>query len=322
MASCIRTKILVAVDGSEHALEAIRYVSGMGVPRQFDVVLFHVQTKVPESFWDLEKEPAFRYNIVGIKAWEEQQQKMIDAFMAQAVQLLLEAGASRECVIVKIQERKMGIARDILAESSKGYDAVVVGREGLSELKDLILGSVANKLVERLVDVPVWLVGGKLQRGKILIPLDSSEGAMRSVQYVADMLQSSPGFEVTLFHVVRGIDVFLQGAGKSFLPDDDRDWGEQARKELEATSKEMEPVFEEARKRLNRAGIRCEPENCKIVRGVASRAGAIVEEARRGGYDTIVVGRRGLSKVQEFFMGRVSNKVIQLARDKTIWVVS
>jgi len=321
MANSIRTKILVAVDGSEQALEAVRYVSKTLAPQQLEVVLFHVMTKVPESFWDLDKDLAYRYNIANIKAWEDQQQKVIDEFMAQARQILLEAGVAQEAVIIDIHERQAGIARDILAESLKGYNAVVLGRKGLSELKDLVIGSTANKLVERLVDVPVWVVGGKSQRGKILLPVDASDGAMRAVQYVADMLEGSSGVEVALFHVVRGFDIFQQVLGRSFVPGHERDWVEQAEKELEAAGKEMEPVFEKALNRLAKASIRCDREHCKVVRGVASRAGAIVEEAERGGYDTIVVGRRGISKVQEFFMGRVSNKVIQLAKDKTIWVV-
>lgn len=322
MVSSDRKKILIAVDGSEQALEAVRYVSRTLPLQRFDVALFHVLTKVPESFWDLGKEPAFRYNIANIKAWEDQQQEMINQFIAQATQILLEAGASRDAVTIDIQERRDGVARDILAESYNGYDAVVVGRKGLSELKDLVIGSTANKLVERLVDVPVWLVGGKSQRGRILLPMDASEGAMRSVQYVADVMQGSTDIEVTLFHVVRGFDIFQQVLGKSFVPGHERDWVEQAEKESESAGKEMEPVFEEARNRLNRADIRCGHEDCKVVQGGSSRAGAIMEEAEQGSYDTIVVGRRGISKVQEFFMGRVSNKLIQLARNKTIWVVS
>jgi len=34
------------------------------------------------------------------------------------------------------------------------------------------------------------------------------------------------------------------------------------------------------------------------------------------------VGRRGLSRIQEFYMGRVGNKVMQMAREMAIWVVS
>jgi hypothetical protein len=36
----------------------------------------------------------------------------------------------------------------------------------------------------------------------------------------------------------------------------------------------------------------------------------------------IVVGRRGLSRVEEFFMGRVSDKVLQLAKEMAVWVVT
>lgn len=317
-----KKKILVAVDGSEQALEAVRYVSKTVSPNEAELVLFHVLTKIPESFWDMEEEPASRYNVSSIRVWEEQQQKMIAEFMAQATQLLLEAGFPASAIKADIHERKEGIARDIISESLNGYDAVVVGRRGLSELKDLLIGSTANKLVEKLVDVPVWLVGGKVQRGKVLLPIDSSQGAMRAVRYVSDIFKGNSGIEVELLHVIRGFDIFQQVLGKSFMPSPEKDWADQAKKELEAAGSEMEPVFDEAVSRFRDAGIQMSPESCKMVRGAASRAGAIVEEAQRGGFDTIVMGRRGISKVQEFFMGRVSNKVIQLARDKTVWVVN
>ncbi|MHC4842819.1 MAG: hypothetical protein ACYTEE_03370 [Planctomycetota bacterium] len=34
------------------------------------------------------------------------------------------------------------------------------------------------------------------------------------------------------------------------------------------------------------------------------------------------MGRRGLSRVEDFFMGRVSKKVLQLAKWTAVWVVS
>ena len=74
--------------------------------------------------------------------------------------------------------------------------------------------------------------------------------------------------------------------------------------------------------RENPCGFKDDDISTKTVTGALSRAGAIVHEAKQGGYGTIVVGRRGLSKVQEFFMGRVCNKVIQLAKEHTVWVVS
>jgi nucleotide-binding universal stress UspA family protein len=84
----------------------------------------------------------------------------------------------------------------------------------------------------------------------------------------------------------------------------------------------MQEVLTEALGKLEKIGFSRDRVTTKIVTGVASRAKAIVEEAKAGGYGTIVVGRRGLSRVEEFFMGRVSNKVIQLAKEMAVWVVS
>jgi nucleotide-binding universal stress UspA family protein len=84
----------------------------------------------------------------------------------------------------------------------------------------------------------------------------------------------------------------------------------------------MKGVFQEAMHRFEKAGLNPDRVNTRIVTGSASRAKAIVVEAKNGGYGTIAVGRRGLSRVGEFFMGRVSNKVMQLAKEMAVWVVS
>lgn len=322
MANGDRKRILVAVDGSDQALEAVRYV-GLSVPKdQVEVVVYHVMTKIPESFWDLEKEPVFQYKIANIGAWESQQEQMIQSFMVKSRAVLTEMGIPDGAVTTRVEDRKAGIARDILVESHKGYSAVVVGRTGLSQLKDLVMGSVANKLIGKLVHVPVWVVSGNRHTPRMLLTVDASEEAMQTVDYVGSMVGATGPFEITLFHAIRGMDVFLQGFGDSYLLTHDRDWVQRVDRELEHAEQEILSGFEEARKRLAKAGVPAERVSQKVVKGVASRAGAIADEAEGGGYDTIVVGRRGLSKIQEFFMGRVSSKVIQLARSQTIWVVS
>jgi nucleotide-binding universal stress UspA family protein len=53
-----------------------------------------------------------------------------------------------------------------------------------------------------------------------------------------------------------------------------------------------------------------------------SIATAIVTAATKGGYDTIVVGRRGLTGTGEFQMGRVSRKILHFAYRNTLWIAS
>ena len=63
-----RRKILVAVDGSQHSLQAVRYVSGCFPPGDTEVHLFTVLNKVPQLFYDLGKEPPFQKSIIEIRA--------------------------------------------------------------------------------------------------------------------------------------------------------------------------------------------------------------------------------------------------------------
>ena len=293
-----RIRILLAVDGSNQAFEAARYVSQLFAPNRIDVVLFHVTPKIPESFWDIEEDPESMLEEAAPSASEHQQEKEIQELMQKARQLFLDRGVPEEAVIVKIQERQIGIARDIISESERGYQAVVLGRWGMSLLKDFLWGSIADKLLGRLTHVPLCVVGGTPHVGKILVGLDASEGAMRAVDYVGTMV--SEYLQVTLYHAVRALDEEI----------------------FHKAEESMESVFEEATGRLEKAGFGRNQVTTRMATGVLSRAGAIIEEALKGRYGTIVVGRRGLSSVEEFSMGRVSNKIIHMAKELAVWVVS
>src|SRR5208283_5219670 len=114
----MRDRILVTNDGSIHSLQTVRYVSSILDPNQFEVVLFHVVTKVPESFIDIEQKiPEYLYRLVSVEAWEKQQQKAIRESMGKAEAILKDAGFPNEAITLRIEDRKIGIARDIADES-------------------------------------------------------------------------------------------------------------------------------------------------------------------------------------------------------------
>ncbi len=291
--------MLLALDGSEYALETVKYISKIPAFQKMRVVLLNVMSKIPEYYWDLEREPQFNRRITDIRAWESQLGKNLKEYMGKARENLFDAGFPQDAVYTKIQERQAGIARDIVKEAKDGYYAIAVGRKGLSKLKDLILGSMVIKLLEKLTFVPLFVVGINPQPGKVLLALDTSEGAMRAVDYLGSTLGESD-FEVSIIHVIRG---------------EKRAW-------IEDREAEIEPVFNMAKSHLMSCGFDSDQITTKTITGVQSRANAIVKEAKDGDYGTIVVGRRGLSKVRDFFMGRVSNKVIQLAEREAVCVVS
>ncbi len=306
-------KVLVSIDGSDQSLAAVRYIGGVLKPEKTKIVLFHVDPAVPESFWDLEKSPEFRSRLAPVRAWAAQQKKSIEDSMTKAAKTLSNWGFPSDAVSVKIQTRKNGIARDILHEVDTGkYKMVVVGRTGISKFKDLVLGSVANKLIGNLIDIPLVVVGGKPNPNKFIIAFDSSKASMRSVSSVGAMLNNVES-EIMICHVIRSIGI--EKLTLSEVPFPEFDW-------TETCVKKMEPAIEEAKRKLVSAGLDSANIYGKILTDKPSRAGGIIAEAKAGGFGTIVVGRRGLSAVEEFFIGRVSRKVLHMAKKMAVWVVN
>ncbi len=296
-------RLLLAVDGSERALQTVWYAGEEDAFKGMKIVLFHVFNSIPDAYYDLEKEPKSVKVVTHVRSWEAQQKKKIRKYMDDARQMLLDAGHAEAAVEVKIQNRKKGVARDIIIEAQKGYDAVLIRRRGATALKNIIVGSVTNKLLEKLSFIPLLIAGRKPINKKVLVAVDGSPCATKAVQFVADMLGPLGNYQVKLVHVVRGeasdLEAFRENGNTTF-----------------------EPVFRAASNTLTAAGFNPQAISTKTLIGAISRAGAIVKAAEKEGWGTIVVGRRGLSRVGDFFMGRVSNKVIHAGRKDTVWIVT
>jgi len=304
-------KILVALDGSERSFKTVKYLAQMDAFRKAKLILFHVFSGVPESYWDLEREPKSVKSAKHVRAWEFEQRKKIQAFMAKAHHTLIDAGFSENRVEVKIQNRKKGIARDIVKEAHDGYDAVLSRRRGMGRVPGIVLGSTSIKLLHTLSFIPLLLAGRQPPGEKFMIAFDGSPDALRAVDFAASFLRGND-YEFCLLKVIRGSEKTDQKYPTLLSPENF----------TQRVEKNITRNFEEAKKRLVARGFSADKIQTKIISGVHSRAGTIVEESKRGDYGTIIMGRRGLSRTQDFFMGRVTNKVVYLGREKSIWIVT
>lgn len=305
-----RRKMLLAVDGSDRALKMVRYFAKIEPFHKMHVVLFHVLSSVPDSYWDLEKDPIGSKAVRKIRSWESQQEKVARQFMLQANQFLVKTGFPSNSIEIKIQKRNEGVARDIIQESRKDYEAVMVRRRGATGLRGIVLGSVAAKLLEKLAFIPIMMIGNKPPGDKILLAFDGSDNAMRAVDFAGSIL-GGYHYKIRLLHVIRGKENKRWIHQTNYAP----------KEHTQAAQKAIGHAIEKAKAKLVESGFKSHSVSSKIITGAFSRAGAITEEARQGGYATIVLGRRGLSRLQEFFIGRVTNKVIHLAKDRSVWIV-
>ncbi|MEZ0329010.1 MAG: universal stress protein [Dissulfuribacterales bacterium] len=145
---------------------------------------------------------------------------------------------------------------------------------------------------------------------KILIAVDASENSMRAVRYAGEIVGSSAGFEITLLHVAVAPD-------RDLFPDETV-W-KAKKQEIQAN---MELFFRKSRAALIEFGVSSQNIHEKYVQsGGGSLSHQILNVQESGGFGTIVIGRRGVSKEEEFLFGSVSNKIVHYARNCTVWVV-
>jgi nucleotide-binding universal stress UspA family protein len=303
-------KLLVAVDGSELSLQTAHYLSDLSFFSSYKVNFFHVFNKVPESYYDLANETIASNSIHYVHTWEAEQHKQLERYMDQCRQLLLAAGFHSDRIETTIHNRQRGVARDIIAEARKGYDALITRRRGLSRIQGLIMGSVAYKLLNGAGFIPLIFAGRKPFNRRILMAVDGSDNAMRAVAYTGEALQGAH-CKIKLLSVLRGSRMIGDMSPDYF--EKSESFGNSEKKILEAQAR--------AREQLTASGITPEAISTEIVKHATSRAGVLVEAAAKGNYNTIILGRRGMSGVHDFVIGRVSSKVLQIGREYGVWII-
>jgi nucleotide-binding universal stress UspA family protein len=107
-------------------------------------------------------------------------------------------------------------------------------------------------------------------------------------------------YEVSLFHAIRS-----NGQGQ---PQYQHIFS--SKEYTRAAVKEMASTLKAAQTKLIDMGLKADKVSTQIDEKAVSRAGTIVDRAKQEDFGTIVMGRRGHSHVRDFFIGRVTNKVI------------
>lgn len=306
-------KIFLAIDGSEQSLNAVRYV-GRLFAKHAQFVLFHVMAEIPEAFRDMHVDSSGHRDAHVLGIWKVHQEEIIFDFMQKAQVVLWNAGIAPETVTFKVRAMKSGIARDIINESHQDYSALVIGRTGVSKIEEITMGSVTSKLVETISHIPLIVVGESSESRKIMIAFEGSEGSMRAVANVGALLDPAE-CEVMFCHVIRPLTVQQLSKKELFKQKHEEDW-------IAADQRKIVPAINEAKRHLLKAGFSEERISSEILTYQKSRAAAIAKAAADGGYDTIVLGRRGFTSVGKFNLGRVSRKILHFAFRPALWLAS
>ena len=272
-------KVLLAVDKSLHAEQAVRAVSACFSGAEVEIL--HVL--------DIEAVPHSHLSAALI---EEYHQRLRAGLQADANQFLpkyqatLSSAFFRNVCVTAREGRTAAVILQTAASSRS--DLIVLGSRGLSEIQSLLLGSVSYRVAHSAV-CPVLLVKRELPAiRKVLLAVDRSEASDRAVQVLAGQTLFPPCGVVAL--------TVCPPSLADLLPEALRHHGHASASEyLAAVKSQLAP-----------RGYAVEP-----LIGEGDPAAVILAHAEQEGVDLVVTGARGLrGGLKSLLLGSVSRKVI------------
>src|SRR5208337_4186548 len=145
---------------------------------------------------------------------------------------------------------------------------------------------------------------------KILLAIDGSECSLRAVDYAGKQFSGMSDLQITILHVLPFPPAPLWDAGHIPTRGEEEDREREIERWLLNQHAGTESLFAKAIAILVDAGISRTQMTIKTISDSSDIADSILEEARDGGYQTLVVGRCGQSVVKKFLMGSVTTKIL------------
>ncbi len=305
-------KILVAVDDSIRSTHAIRHAVKMSsLVKDLTYTLFHVHPAIPPALSDGAGTDS-RAELTWLRrknaelAWG-----MLEKYRAEMVRM----GIADNRIDTFTHPKVRGLSGDILAHAEEQlYDAMVVGRGGLPRVQKTFMKSVTVSLVEDSSIVPVWVINGNVASMNIMLAVDGSESSLRAVDHLGFMVGGNAKIKVMLFHVMP------RHGDYSAIRFDEKQTGIEE-VITRGARRCVEHFYGHAQRKLKQAGIRENQIEIRVSDSTVMNVGkAIVDEAKKGNYGTVVIGRQGVSKA--FLMGSVSRYLLDRISNLALWLVS
>jgi len=309
----MKKKLLIAVDASVYSSNTLHYLEQLFA--YLDDIRLHLLTVVTCNPSEAASQWLDESELMSTLSKEEQKRcAAANKYLHKAVDRLGRNGIAPEQVTTEVKISTTNPAAEVLNVARKGmFDAVVLGRRGVSKLEEFIMGSVSSTMFEKCHDVPIWIVDGQVDSRKFLVPVDGSHFTLQAVDHLCFMLKDNPYAEITLFHSAA---MFAQtqdlstGYCNLFLS---QEW-------CQEHNTDDDLFFLAPRQMLINSGFPPERIHRLETKKGMYPSRQIVRQALIDDFGTIVMGRRDKEVVKGVF-GSVTEKVMAMSVDTAVWIV-
>lgn len=277
--------ILFADDGSQHSLAAIGLLGDLPLPAESCVTILAV-----------------------LNPREASNHHVLENALKQTKSRLEEGGISAQTELL------LGYPTEVISEyaDQNKPDLIILGAKGLRATLGILLGGVAQQVIE-YANWPVLVVRAPYPGlKKILFVTDGSENSQEALEYFSNF-PTPKGTNISVMHV-------LPPAPSPELITQTWPLGPEIPypipRQLQAETQVWLGEEEEKGKELLRNTLQIIKERGVKANSVLARGDAateIIEYVKENGIDLIVAGSRGLSRMRSWLLGSVSRKLVHYA---------
>ncbi|MBW2611318.1 MAG: universal stress protein [Deltaproteobacteria bacterium] len=152
-------KLLIAFDDSENAMRAVESAARSFSPDSH-VTLFHAaqDSSALCKMNSPELTPLFKHEQSEFCTLEDTKRELVENAFRKATEILVDNGFIENDIVTKHVKTKYDVARDIINEAASNYDILVLGKRGISGIKDFLFGGTTQKVIHGVDNVSVFIV--------------------------------------------------------------------------------------------------------------------------------------------------------------------
>lgn len=297
-------RMLVAIDGSESADNAMQIAAQIAQKYSAEIDLIHVGLESSSQVTnnDLDQQGEIQLNVSASR--DESKATSIrnssEDMLATRLKILQDKKIKANSISIPSNEALAG--EEIVKQCNVGdYDLVALGSRGLGRARSFFLGSVSKKVVTEakrsvlISKTPIDSIK------RILLAYDGSDGSKSALRLVADLAKRFKA-------IVNVICVISEPMLTAEL---------NVRAAVERLDKEMNYYGNQAKSTLMELGAACE--QSKVV-GSEKISTAISKEAEDGLYEIVAMGTRGWGRARTMLLGSVAIGVLDSSKANVLVV--
>ncbi len=213
-----------------------------------------------------------------------------------ASQKLQELGFPGNQLKTDLKMQSVSTVKDLIYYGRKGsYDALVLGRRGLTMLENLIQDSISSKIMDEEYDMPIWICREPVKEKKnVLLCADGSRPSLSIADHVGYVLNEEAEHKITILHVRSSAEEFS-----------------------------AEEIMKKTTEQLTRNGIQQSRIHQETISG-NNISRIILDYSMEKNFAAIAMGREGCNRADNgwscWFIGSVSATVMKNFNRCSLWI--